>query len=75
MTIYTAYDEIADLLSTAIAIATKAVGYKQIRKIKTPDVIILATARQLDADLVTINDSDFKGLDPNVTIIIPTLLV
>jgi len=63
-----------NVIPTEMPIANKAAGYKQIRRIKTPDAIILATASYLDADLITVNESDFKGLDPAVRIIVPMLL-
>lgn len=62
------------VIHTDMNIAQQVVAYKQIRKIKTPDAIILATARQLGAALVTVNESDFKGIDPDVTIIVPKLV-
>ncbi|MCY7327644.1 MAG: type II toxin-antitoxin system VapC family toxin [Saprospiraceae bacterium] len=62
------------IVQTDMNIAEKVIAYKQIRRIKTPDAIILATASYLDADLITVNESDFKGLDPAVRIIVPMLL-
>jgi predicted nucleic acid-binding protein len=53
---------------------SQVVAYKQVRKIKTPDAIILATARQLGAELVTVNEDDFKNLDPTVSIFVPRLI-
>ncbi len=53
-------------------IADIAVEYRKKKKIKLPDAFILATARYLEADLLTNNVNDFKDLDDNVSIIIPT---
>ncbi len=39
------------------------------RKIKLPDAIILATARHLNADLLSDDWDDFTGLDEEVRII------
>lgn len=44
---------------------------KQNKKIKLPDAIILATAELHQADLVTCNVSDFKGLERHIRIINP----
>ena len=52
-------------------IAERVVGYRKLRKIKLPDAIILATAREYDCQLVARNLSDFIGLDNEVTIINP----
>ena len=43
-------------------IVLQVVAYKQVRKIKTPDAIILATAKQLDAELVTLNSNSAAHL-------------
>ena len=53
------------------AIANRVVAYRKLRKIKLPDAIILATAREYDCQLVTRNVSDFADLDELVTIINP----
>lgn len=53
-------------------IADIAVEYRKKKKIKLPDAFILATARYLEADLITNNVNDFKDLDDNVSIIVPT---
>jgi predicted nucleic acid-binding protein len=46
-------------------ICTKQAHRKK-RKIKLPDALILATARHLEAALLTRNLKDFKGLDEAV---------
>lgn len=53
------------------AIADRVVEYRKIRKIKLPDAIILATAREHNCQLVTRNSSDFVGLDGQVLIVNP----
>jgi predicted nucleic acid-binding protein len=52
------------------AIAKQVIVYRKNRakKIKLPDAIILATARYLDAELVTDDWDDFKNIDNQVTI-------
>lgn len=52
-------------------IATLVIGYKKLRKLKLPDAIILATARENNCKLVTRNANDFINLDPQVEIINP----
>jgi hypothetical protein len=54
-----------------ILIANQAIEYRSQKKIKLPDALILATARFLDADLITSNESDFKNLDEKMNIIVP----
>jgi predicted nucleic acid-binding protein len=39
------------------------------KKIKIPDAIVLATAKYLQADLITNNISDFKGIDKRVNLV------
>ena len=53
-------------------VADIAVEYRKKKKIKLPDAFILATASYLEADLITNNVNDFKDLDDNVSIILPT---
>lgn len=55
----------------SMPIAEYAIEYRKKRKIKLPDALILATARYLEADLLTSNESDFKEVDQNVNIIVP----
>lgn len=49
-------------------------GYRKIRKVKLPDAITLATARRLNAELITVNEQDFRGLDPLVRVVVPPLI-
>lgn len=53
------------------AVADRVVAYRKLRKIKLPDAIILATAREYDCQLITRNVSDVADLDELVTIINP----
>jgi len=62
------------IVQTDMDIVLQVIEYKQIRKIKTPDAIILATAKKLNAELVTVNEADFRGLDPSVVIFVPDLI-
>ena len=49
-------------------------AYRRERKIELADAIILATAKKLKADLITIDAADFKNLDADVKIITPTFI-
>ncbi len=60
-----------EIVQTDMSIAEQVVRYKQLRRIKTPDAIILATAKSLGAELVTVNVGDFLSLDPSVSIFVP----
>lgn len=60
-----------EIISPDIEIADLTVGYRKMKKIKVPDAIILATARKLDAILLTSNIADFKNIDDNVVVIEP----
>ncbi len=53
------------------AVADWVVAYRKLRKIKLPDAIILATAREYGCQLVTRNADDFLELDDKVIIINP----
>lgn len=53
------------------AVAERVIAYRKLRKIKLPDAIILATAREYNCQLVTRNVDDFIGLDDEVVIINP----
>ena len=52
-------------------IIDKVVEYRQKHKIKLPDAIILATAKSLNAQLITNNEQDFRNIDKGVKIIVP----
>lgn len=58
-------------LTVTQTIADRVVTYRKLRKIKLPDAIILATAREYDCQLLTRNVDDFAGLDDSVVIINP----
>jgi predicted nucleic acid-binding protein len=60
--------EIVDLNQT---IADIAIQYRQRRKIKLPDALVLATAKHLEADLLTSDIHDFKNVDPSVRLVAP----
>ena len=53
------------------AVADRVIEYRKLRKIKLPDAIILATAREYGCRLITRNVSDFADLDASVQIINP----
>ena len=63
------------IIQTDMEIISQVVVYKQFKKIKTPDAIILATAKKLGAELVTANEDDFKDIDPSVSIFVPTIIL
>lgn len=51
-------------------IADQTIIYRKnkTKKIKLPDAIILATAKIIEADLITDNAADFQGIDSSVSI-------
>ncbi len=49
-------------------IADFAIEFRKKKKIKTPDAIILATAKISNSCLITGNISDFQNIDPNINI-------
>jgi predicted nucleic acid-binding protein len=61
-------DEIP-IIELSKEIAKRAIAYRKKRKIKLPDALILATARHLEAALLSRNLKDFTGLDEAVEII------
>ncbi len=54
-------------------IADQAIIYRKnkTKKIKLPDAIILATAKYLDADLLTDDWDDFQNIDSSVNVLSP----
>ena len=60
-----------EIINPDIEIADLTVSYRKMKKIKIPDAIILATARKLNAKLLTSNIIDFTNIDEQVTIIEP----
>lgn len=58
-------------LSVTQLVADRVVIYRKLRKVKLPDAIILATAREYGCKLITRNISDFIGLDTEVEIVNP----
>ena len=63
--------EIFEIINPDIEIADLTVSYRKMKKIKIPDAIILATARKLNAKLLTSNIIDFTNIDEQVTFIEP----
>ena len=61
------------IVQTDMGIANQVVAYRQKRKIKIPDAIILATAKKLNASIITVNDGDFKGIDADVPLFVPKI--
>ena len=66
--------EMFEIINPDIEIADLTINYRKIKKIKVPDAIILATARKLNAILLTSNISDFSNIDDQVTILQPVRL-
>lgn len=54
-------------------IADIAIEYRKRRKIKLPDALILATAKYINAELITRDVSDFSNIDESVNIVEPKL--
>jgi predicted nucleic acid-binding protein len=52
-------------------VADQAIIYRKnkMKKIKLPDAVILATAKILDADLLSDDWDDFQGIDASVSVI------
>lgn len=62
-----------EIIHTNDFISQIAIQYRQKRKIKLPDAIILATASHLGAELCTANVDDFKNLDERVVLFNPLI--
>ena len=62
-----------EIIHTNNFISQIAIQYRQKRKIKLPDAIILATASHLGAELCTANADDFKKLDERVMLFNPLI--
>lgn len=60
-----------EIINPDIEIADLTISYRKMKKIKVPDAIILASARNLNAVLLTSNISDFKNIDDEVIIVEP----
>lgn len=60
-----------ELLHLDMEVATIVITYRQRRRIKLPDAIILATASKHDYTLVTSNTRDFKAVDGKVKVVAP----
>ncbi len=52
-------------------IADIAIDYRKQKKIKLPDALIFATAKHLNADLLTSDISDFQNIDKSVKLVEP----
>lgn len=65
--------EVIPIINLNLEIAERAIAYRKQHRIKLPDALILATARQLEADLITNNPKDFRGVDQQVHIVVPDL--
>jgi len=57
-----------EIINPDIEIAYLTISYRKMKKIKVPDAIILATAKKLNAILLTSNIADFKNIDAEVII-------
>ena len=68
-----AIDEIfanLEIIETNKEIADQAIIYRKnkTKKIKLPDAVILATAKYINADLLTDNYDDFQNIDSTVNV-------
>lgn len=61
-----------EIVQTDLDLAKQVVAYRKVKKIKIPDAVILATAGKAGAELVTANETDFRGVDSNVQIFVPS---
>lgn len=57
-----------EIINPDIEIADLTISYRKMKKIKVPDAIILATARKINAVLLTSNIADFKNIDADVIV-------
>ena len=62
------------IINLELSIANIAIKYRKKSKIKLADSIILATAKSLNADLITRNTKDFLNIDNSVKIVVPKIL-
>ncbi len=62
--------ESMEIIEINKSIADQTILYRKnkLKKIKLPDAIILATARFLNADLITNDLEDFQGIDAKINI-------
>ncbi len=63
--------EYFEMVNINSEIADTVISFKQKKKIKLPDAIILATAKFMQCDLLTRNVKDFKDIAENVDIVNP----
>lgn len=59
------------IIQTDMEIADYVISYRQNKKIKIPDAIILATAKKMNAEVITVNEKDFVGVDTDVNVFSP----
>jgi len=62
---------IIEIIELNKEIADIAIKYRKIKKIKLPDALVLATAKNIKADLITSDITDFQNIDKTVKIIEP----
>ena len=60
-----------EIIQTDMEITENVIRYRKLKKIKIPDAIIIATAKKVQADIITSNTKDFAGLDANIKIVSP----
>lgn len=63
--------ELVNVIEIELILASLAIRYRKnkIRKIKLPDAVILATAKLLNADLLTDDWDDFLKIDSSVNVL------
>ena len=62
-----------EIVNLEIGIADIAIEIRSLSKIKLPDALILATAKYMEADLITSDIDDFSKIDRKVKLIKPIL--
>ena len=63
------------IVNLDMEIAKIAIDYRKLSKIKIPDALILATAKNLGATLLTRNIDDFKNLDITINVFVPNIII
>ena len=62
-----------EIVNLEKGIADIAIEIRSLSKIKLPDALILATAKYMEADLITSDIDDFSKIDRKVKLIKPIL--
>jgi len=60
-----------EIINLSKEIADTAIGYRKRKKIKLPDALVLATAKNINADLITSDILDFQNIDKSIKLVEP----